>query len=114
MRWKQVPGFERYEVSDRGAVRRPGHRQGRSLKPVAQHNGYLRVRLYKDLWPYNRFIHTLVLTAFVGPRPEGLQCRHLNDNKLDNRLLNLRWGSPKENTADAFRNRKRGSRKHVG
>lgn len=106
MRWRKVPGFERYEVSDRGDIRRPGHRQGRYLKPVPQHNGYLRVRLYLDLQPYNRFVHTLVLSAFVGFRPEGLQCRHLNDVKHDNRLKNLAWGSSKQNTADAIRNKK--------
>ncbi len=46
------------------------------------------------------FVHKIVLEAFVGPRPAGMQCRHLNGNNTDNRLENLAWGTAKENAAD--------------
>lgn len=49
-------------------------------------------------------VHTVVATAFHGPRPPGLQCRHLNDNPRDNRPDNLAWGTPTENMADLIRN----------
>jgi len=42
----------------------------------------------------------MVLAAFVGPCPDGMHTRHLNGNKLDNRLENLQWGTPKENGED--------------
>lgn len=45
-------------------------------------------------------VHRLVLTAFVGPCPEGMECRHLNGNKTDNRLENLCWGTQEENRQD--------------
>lgn len=46
-------------------------------------------------------IHRLVLTAFVGPKPDGMLCRHFPDrNPLNNRLDNLSWGTPKQNAAD--------------
>lgn len=45
-------------------------------------------------------IHGLVLEAFVGPRPPGAQCRHLNGDRHDARLCNLAWGSAKENALD--------------
>lgn len=48
-------------------------------------------------------IHTAVLEEFVGPRPEGMECRHLNGNSLDNRLENLAWGTHAENTEDMVR-----------
>ncbi|MFV0400614.1 MAG: HNH endonuclease signature motif containing protein [Oscillospiraceae bacterium] len=48
-------------------------------------------------------VHKLVLEAFVGVRPEGMVCRHLNGNSLDNRLLNLCWGTPQENVRDSIR-----------
>lgn len=52
-----------------------------------------------------RFVHRLVLEAFVGPCPPGMQCRHLDGNSLNNRLSNLCWGTPKENLDDAVRHR---------
>lgn len=51
------------------------------------------------------FVHVLVLEAFIGPRPESMPCcRHLNDDKKDNRLENLCWGTYAENAADRIRN----------
>ena len=45
-------------------------------------------------------VHVLVLTAFVGPRPEGLYGCHRDDNPENNVLNNLYWGTPKENSND--------------
>jgi hypothetical protein len=42
----------------------------------------------------------LVLLAFVGPCPDGMECCHTNGNRTDNRLTNLRWDTPKANAAD--------------
>ncbi len=48
-------------------------------------------------------IHVLVLETFVGPRPEGLICRHLDGNPLNNHVNNLRWGTAEENYDDRRR-----------
>jgi hypothetical protein len=45
-------------------------------------------------------VHVLVLETFVEPRPEGLVCRHLDGNPLNNHVGNLRWGTLEENYAD--------------
>lgn len=45
-------------------------------------------------------VHRLVLDAFVGPKPPGTECCHGPGGRYDNRLENLRWGTPIENTAD--------------
>lgn len=58
-----------------------------------------------------RYLHDLVLTAFVGPRPEGAVARHLNDDPTDNRLVNLAWGTRSENQRDALRNGRRTHKK---
>lgn len=48
--------------------------------------------------------HRLILEAFVGPCPEGMECRHLDDNKENNALYNLCWGTSLENSQDLERN----------
>lgn len=111
--WRPVVGYEGlYEVSDQGRVRsldrweRNGRGmplrlfKGKVLKSTPGSSGYLRVCLSKSGGLRHFTVHTLVLNAFVGPRPEGLQCRHLNGIQTDARLCNLAWGTIKENTND--------------
>jgi len=46
----------------------------------------------------NYKMHRLVCEAFHGPSPEGKPVViHLNENALDNRPENLKWGTQKEN-----------------
>jgi hypothetical protein len=45
-------------------------------------------------------VHTLVLTAFVGPRQDGMEACHNDGNPLNNRLVNLRWGTRADNMRD--------------
>ncbi len=72
----------------------------RRLKPQRDKHGYRFVRLGRRTY---RNIHRLILEAFVGTRPPGHECRHLNGIRHDNRLKNLAWGTRKENAADAIR-----------
>lgn len=100
--WRSVPGHSGYEVSDRGSVRSYRNRQGhpietpRVLSPGAV-RGYQQIKLGRSR---QTKVHILVLEAFVGPRPEGMVCRHLDGNGMNNQLSNLRWGTPEENYAD--------------
>lgn len=48
-------------------------------------------------------IHTLVLEAFVGPRPEGAVCCHIDGDPTNNHVTNLRWGSYSDNNHDLVR-----------
>jgi hypothetical protein len=72
----------------------------RLIKPTPQERGHLSVTLGQG---DTRYVHRLVLEAFVGPCPEGMECRHLNGVPADNRLENLRRGTPKENHGDSVR-----------
>jgi len=105
--WKSVVGFEGiYEVSDLGRVRGvdrldSGGRRwvGKVLKPHLN-KGYPIVTICCNGKPRTRQVHTLVLTAFVGPKPQGKECAHSNGNRADARLDNLSWKTPVENCAD--------------
>lgn len=104
-RWLPVVGYEGlYKISNLGRLygsRRMGS-DGRILS-VSQSKpcGYMRTRLYKDGRGASKKVHRLVLEAFVGPCPPKMECRHKNGKRHDNRLTNLRWGTRKDNCADA-------------
>lgn len=65
--------------------------------------GHVSVHLHKNGKVKAFAVHRLVLEAFVGPRPEGMECRHLDGDPTNNRLENLRWGTHKENERDKIR-----------
>lgn len=48
-------------------------------------------------------VHPLVLEAFVGPRPPGMEACHADGNKTNNALSNLRWDTKRANELDAIR-----------
>jgi hypothetical protein len=50
-----------------------------------------------------RYMHRLVLEAMVGACPGGMQARHLNGDKHDNRTANLAWGTKRQNESDKVR-----------
>jgi HNH endonuclease len=62
--------------------------------------GYVQISLTKAGHRRKRLLAILVLTAYRGPRPDGLQGCHRDGDKLNNTLDNLYWGTPAENTAD--------------
>lgn len=73
----------------------------RKLKSERCKNGYFRVTLRVNGKFVHFSVHRLVLLAFVGPCPEGMQCRHYPDpDKGNNRLSNLSWGTPEQNGLD--------------
>lgn len=112
--WRPVVGYEGlYEVSDHGRVRSlDGERWngrtwirkvGRVRSTPIGKRGYPTIDLKRSGARRTFTVHTLVLTAFVGPRPEGHECRHLNGDRADSRLTNLAWGTPTENDEDRRR-----------
>lgn len=73
------------------------------LKPILTRWGHLVVNLHRDGRKFRRYIHRLVLEAFVGPRPPGLICCHWDGDPANNRLENLRWDTYKSNCDDMLR-----------
>ncbi len=111
--WLQYPENNQYEVSTLGRVRSIDRTlpygnslrtyRGRILKPWATNAGYLQVTLYSGGVNSRHSVAHLALETHLGPRPKGFEARHLNGDRLDNRIENLRWGSSSENNFDRVR-----------
>ncbi len=117
-RWRDVPTHKGlYRISDWGRVKslsrfylRSGTRgvkawiKGRLLRTRPGPEGYHLAALYdQDGVRTNPGVHRLVLLAFFGPCPDGMECRHLNGDPSNNYLDNLAWGTPLEQAADRVR-----------
>lgn len=114
--WRPIPGWSGYyEASNYGRIRstnrtvrhtdgRVRELTGKVLKQRPNPQGRPMVNLCKEGRCKNHTIHSLVAAAFIGPRPQGLVIRHLNDDPWDNRVENLAYGTHKENVLDCISN----------
>lgn len=89
--WKPVANYEEYDVSDCGNVRR----KGRLLKPWIINSGYYVVSLCKNSKKSNFTVHSLVANAFLEKTNSEID--HVDRNKLNNNVSNLRWVRRAEN-----------------
>ena len=101
--WKTIEDFPDYQVSNAGEVMSCKFEKEIILKPGMNNCGYLFVALCQNGIPKNHLVHRLVLKAFVGKCPKGLEAHHLNGIKTDNRLFNLEYVIHSENQLHAFR-----------
>ena len=117
-------GFSAYQASSHGQVRSVDrtladgrYRRGVVLKTRVSNRGYELVNVRDDNGTVQtRTVHTLMMLAFVGLPPPGLETRHLDDVPANNRWApggekesravggNLMYGTPAENAADKIRN----------
>lgn len=114
-RWLPVVGWEGYyEVSDQGRVRSvdrtiirsdggPRFWRGRVLAAGTNRHGYPLVALSRSSDISSKKVHRLVLEAFVGPCPDGMEACHNDGNWANAELVNLRWDTPSANQHDRVR-----------
>lgn len=120
--WRPVVGFEgQYEVSDQGRVRslprtldyidgRSGKTctrslRGKVIRPGVAPSGHL------NNTQIGKGVHCIVAEAFIGPRPDGMETRHIDGDPSNNRLVNIEYGTRSENAADSKRH---GTHFHAG
>ena len=115
--WRDVPGYKgQYRISDWGRLKSLGRvvlragRGGKTTVPAKyitrklRRGGYYRIALLdREGNREDILIHRVVLLAFVGPCPKGMECCHWDGNPMNNRLDNLRWDTAKNNQADRLR-----------
>ena len=93
--WKEIEGFDNYQISNLGRVK--NIKFDRLVKPLLDNRGYIMVNLYKDGKMKRLSLHRLIAIAFI-PNPENKPCiDHINTDRSDNRIENLRWVTQKEN-----------------
>jgi hypothetical protein len=96
--FRPVLGYETlYEVSDTGRVR--SLRSARFIAVSTNGAGYPVVHLSAGGVRRTRPVHTLILEAFVSPRPPGMVAAHLDGVRQRSALSNLKWVTPAENQA---------------
>lgn len=122
-RWKVIAECPEFEVSSEGRVRSlqrtvmraargkktqhpfivGGHVLKASVKKTARRSVALRVTLCGSRIKLYRYVHRLVLNAFIGPAPQGFEACHSDGNPFNNALSNLRWDTHLANYRDSVR-----------
>jgi len=114
--WRNVPGFPGYKVSNHGRIAsfmkivgaefgvgaewEIAEKPQRQLKYYYNNRGYAEVNLRKEGETYHVRAAYIVMLAFVGPRPEGMEVCHNDSNKKNNRIDNLRYDTAQGNIND--------------
>ena len=93
--WAKIKDHPNYSVSNKGRVR--NDKRERMRKTYIDKDGYLFVVLFRNKSNVIYRVHKLVANAFI-PNPDNKPCvDHIDTNKLNNNVDNLRWVTQKEN-----------------
>lgn len=100
--WEFINEFPNYSISDHGRVW--SNISNGFLKQYSMNGYHLGVGLRRNHQRYSSYIHRLVAETFI-PNPNKYPIvRHLDDDPTHNHVSNLKWGTQKDNVADAMQN----------
>jgi len=97
--WRSVDCYINYQVSNIGRVR--NSKTGRILKPNLSSNGYLTVGLSKNGKVKTHMIHQLVAREFLENPLNKPNIDHIDNNKTNNNLNNLRVCNQSQNQGNS-------------
>lgn len=109
--WKDIPGYKGYyQASNLGRIKSVDrivtrdsyyiHKmniKGEIRKPTNHPSGYLRIPLCKNGIVKLKYVHGLIMLSFVGVKPKGYDVDHIDKNRTNNNMTNLRYITIKEN-----------------
>jgi len=112
--WKPIPGWiGYYSISNLGDIKAEGRivkssfgrfnkLKERIIKIQKDGKGYLKFMAFRDGKGKGIPIHQALMWTFVGVQKKGIEVRHLDGNKLNNSLSNLKYGTKSDNMQDAI------------
>ena len=97
----KIKGFENYEIFEDGRI---VNKHGRELKYFIQSSGYNQICLWKDCKRKHFLLHRLLALHFIVNTRPGIATTvdHIDRNKLNNSLENLRWATLEEQSANRY------------
>ena len=91
--WKIIPDYEKYEASNLGKIRNAKTKILRKQQEDKM-NGYYRIGLYNESKLKRVSVHRMIGFTFIPENPHNHPTiDHINQNRKDNRAVNLRWAS---------------------
>lgn len=95
--WLPISGFPGYRASSHGKITH----DVRGLLAANSNAQYPIVNMRNASGVVKTvFVHICILTTFRGPPGPGMVCRHLDGNSVNDCVLNLEWGTKRQNSAD--------------
>ena len=109
--WKLIDGYDNYEINEEGHIR--NIKRGSIRKSQCKTLGYYVISLCNNGIEKQHKLHRLIATAFIENPNNSPFIDHIDHNKANNCLSNLRWATCSENTHNTSKEMK-GFQKRVG